>query len=173
LAALRLIIRRAVRRGLILANPMNEVEWRPASHVEHVDPFSGAELRAILSAAEQVEPDFAVLLRLWMQSGCRAGEVTGLQRQDLDLTAGTIKVRHTWSRQRLGPTKTRRERDVSILHPITDDTLEWRPGATDGAKSVLRGLRRLTVQSLEPEGFVFQRHGHPWASLDVNRAWKR
>src|SRR5262249_23590374 len=59
LAALRLILRRAVRRGLILANPMNEVEWRPASHVEHVDPFSGAELRAILSAAEQLEPDFA------------------------------------------------------------------------------------------------------------------
>jgi hypothetical protein len=31
---------------------------------------------------------------------------------------------------RLGPTKTRRPRLVSLLHPITDDIAEWRSGAT-------------------------------------------
>ena len=75
-----------------------------------------------------------------MQSGLRAGEVTGLPQQDLDREAGTVKVRRPWTRGRLGPTKTCRERDVSILHPIADDTLEWRPGAADGARSVLHGL---------------------------------
>jgi integrase len=173
LQALRLILRRAARRSLIPSSPMGEVEWRPTPRIEHVDPFTGRELRAILSAAERLDPDFAALLRLWTQSGCRAGETTGLQRQDLDIEAGTVKVRRTWSRQRLGPTKTRRERDVSIMHPIAEDTLEWRPGATAGARSVLQGLRQLKVRSLEPEAFVFQRNGLPWSSMEIHRAWKR
>jgi integrase len=146
LRILGLILKRAVRRGLIPATPMANVEWRSAPRGESVDPFTSAELRAILSAAERVVPDFATMLRLWAQSGCRAGEVSGLQWQDLDLAAGTIKVRRTWSRQRLGPTKTRRERDVSILHPIADDTPEWRPGATSAARGVIQGLRRLPAR---------------------------
>ena len=113
------------------------------------------------------------MLRLWAQSGCRAGEVAGLQQQDVDVDTGVVKIRRTWSRQRLGPTKTRTERSVFVSHPIADDTQEWRPGATEGARSVLQGLRRLSVRSLEPEAFVFQRNGQPWSSMEVHRAWKR
>jgi len=105
LRALRLVLRRAVRRGLLPANPMNEVEWRGQPHIENVDPFTPEELRAILHAAP---PAFATLVRLWAQAGMRAGEVCGLQWQDVDVEAGTALVRRTWSRQRLGPTKTRR-----------------------------------------------------------------
>ncbi len=109
-----------------------------------------------------------------MQSGIRAGEVTGLQWQDLDTAAGVVKVRRTWSNQRIGPTKNAHSmRDVSILHPIADDTDEWRPGTTDASRVVLHGLRRLTVQSLEPEAFVFQRDGRPLSSMAVHRSWKR
>jgi integrase len=173
LLALRLILKRAVRRRLISSNPMNDVEWHGTPRVEQVDPFSGRELRALLRAAEQLEPDFGTLLRLWMQSGCRAGEVTGLQLQDLDVETGLIKVRRTWSRQQLGPTKTRTERTVSILHPIADETPEWRPGTGDTARAVLRGLRGLRVRALEPEAFVFQRGGRPLSSMEVHRAWRR
>jgi len=112
--------------------------------MEQVDPFVGRELRAILAAADRLEPDFATLLRLWIQSGMRAGEIAGLQWQDIDLATGLVKVRRTWSRQRLGPTKTGIERDVSVLHPIADDTQEWRPGATEAARSAISGLRRLS-----------------------------
>jgi integrase len=174
LLALRLILKRAVRRKLIPANPAGDVEWRGATRTENVDPFTGMELRAILSAAERLAPDFAVLVRLWAQSGLRAGEVTGLQGHDVDVAGGIVKVRRTWSRYELGPTKTAAStRDVSILHPMADETLEWRPGATDGARSVLRGLRRLTVQSLEPTAPVFQRHGQPLSPDMVHRDWKR
>jgi integrase len=152
---------------------MSEVEWRPAPRIEQVDPFTRRELRAILSAAERLEPDFAALLRLWAQSGCRAGEVAGLQWQDVDLDAGTVRIRRTWTRQRLGPTKTRQEREVSILHPIADDTPDWRPGCAEGALAALHGLRRLTVRSLAPEASVFHRGGLPLSSMEVHRAWKR
>jgi integrase len=174
LLPLRLILKRAVRRGLIPANPASDVEWHGAQRVEDVDPFNGQELRAILSAAERLEPDFGVLLRLWAQSGLRAGEVAGLQWQDVGLADGVVKVRRTWSRQQLGPTKTASStRDVSILHPVADDTLEWRPGATEASRRVLQGLRHLTVRSLEPEAFLFQRNGRPLSSMEVHRAWKR
>ena len=66
----------------------------------------------------------------------------GLRPEDLDLERGTALVRRTWSRQRLGSTKTGRERVVSLLHPVADDTLDWRPGAGD-AGSVLIALRQL------------------------------
>jgi integrase len=174
LLPLRLILKRAVRRRLIPANPAGDVEWHGGQRVENVDPFNGKELRAILSTSASLEPDFGVLLRLWAQSGLRAGEVAGLQWQDVDLDSGTAKVRRTWSRNQLGPTKTADStRDASILHPVADDTPEWRPGATDASRSVLQGLRRLTVRSLEPEAFVFQRNGRPLSSMEVHRAWQR
>jgi integrase len=174
LFALKLILKRAARRGLIAANPMSDVEWRRARHGDSVDPFTGRELRAILSTAARVDPDFTTLIRVWVQAGCRAGEVTGLQWQDIDLDAGTVKIRRTLTRGRLGPTKTRQNRDVSILHPVAEDTSDWRPGAgADGGRAVMHGLKHLTVRSLEPEAFVFLHHGKPHTSVSVNRAWRR
>ena len=174
LLALRLILQRAVRTKRIPANPMHEVEWRGTPRIERVDPFSGAELRAILQSAREHDADFATLLQVWMQSGMRAGEVCGLQWQDLDLQLGTAMVRRTWSRQRLGPTKTGHERSVAITHPVVDETWEWRPGTTETARSVVGGLQRLTVRPMDdPEAFVFGRGRVPLSSMDLHRRWRR
>ena len=62
-----------------------------------------------------------MLLRLWAQTGMRAGEVCGLQRHDLDPERGTVVVHRTLANGRLGPTKTRQARTVSLLHPIVED----------------------------------------------------
>ncbi len=175
LLALGLILQRAVRMKLLVGNPMREVEWRglPRRDEQGVDPFTAAELRAILNAATSVDADLATMLRLWLQSGMRAGEVSGLQRQDLDLDKGTALVRRTWSRQRLGPTKTGLVRTVSIVHPVAEDTPEWRPGMMTQAGSVLNGLRRLKVQSLDPEAFVFGRGSTALSSMELHRKWRR
>ena len=172
LLALRLIFQRAVRTKLIPANPMNEVEWRGVPRIEHVDPFTVAELRAILQAARGLEPDVATLFQVWAQSGMRAGEVLGLQPQDVDLDGGTVLVRRTWTRRRLGPTKTGRERLVCFLHPVAEDISDWRPGAGQ-SRAVLMGLRQLKVQSLDPAAFLFTRRGVPWFSQSLNQVWRR
>src|SRR3989454_3259375 len=110
---------------------------------------------------------------VWAQSGMRAGEVCGLQWQDVDLEAGTALVQRTWSRHRLGPPKTGRARKVSFLHPVTDDTPDWRPGATSEARSAVTALRRLTIRSMDPEAFVFGRGRTPRSSMELHRAWRR
>ena len=104
----------------------------------------------------------------------RAGEVCGLQWQDVDVAAGTALVRRTWSRQRLGPTKTGHERSVSILHPVTDETPEWRPGTSEPSRAVVARLRHLTVRPLDnPEAFVFGRGLVPLSSMELHRRWRR
>jgi len=158
---------------VLAANPIKEVEWRGTPRIDQVDPFSGPEVRALLTAARRIDPDFAALLHVWAQSGMRAGEVCGLQWQDVDLETGTALVQRTWSRHRLGPPKTGLARKVSFLHPVTDDTPDWRPGSTTEARSAVTALRRLTIRSMDPEAFVFGRGGTPRSSMELHRAWRR
>src|SRR5438552_3481831 len=133
----------------------------------------GSRGRALLAAARRIDPDFAALLQVWAQSGMRAGEVCGLQWQDVDLEAGTAIVQRTWSRHRLGPPKTGPARKVSFLHPVPDDTPAWRPGSTAEARSAVTALRRLTIRSMDPEAFVFGRGRTPRSSMDLHRSWRR
>jgi len=133
----------------------------------------GFTVGGMAKGAGMLRPDLATMLRLWAQTGMRAGEVCGLQWQDVDLEAGTALVRRTWSRQRLGPTKTGIICAVSFLHPTTETTAEWRPGVTAESRALLTGLRRLTVRSLEPSAFVFGGGATPIHSMDLHRDWKR
>ena len=97
----------------------------------------------------------------------RAGEVARLQWRDIDLNASIAIVRRTWSRQRLGPTKTDQERRVSVLHPVAEHTSEWRPRAH------LDPFQHLSVRSFDPEVFIFGHGRTPRSSMEVLREWKR
>src|SRR5262249_1056184 len=146
--ALRLILQHAVLRGHLAANPMTLVRLkRRTDDAERIDPFLGDELRRIVVAGQRLDPDFAALICLWAQTGMREGEVCALQGEDLDLARGTALVRRTWSRGRLGLTKTGLTRSVTLTHPVLDDTADWRPGATPGSVQILAYLRE---QPLEP-----------------------
>jgi integrase len=84
-----------------------------------------------------------------------------------------VIVQRTWSRQRLGPTKTGRRREVSFLHPMTEDSPDWQPGVTAGSRGVLTALRRPTVPPLIPSGFLFGSGSEPLSSSVVNADWRR
>jgi len=167
LVALHLILKRARRRGLISSSPMADVEWQGSTPRVEPDPFTSAELRAIFSAADGIDFHFGTMLRLWAGSGARAGEVTGLQAQDLDLSKGTVLIRRSFSHNRIGPTKTARERQVSFLHPVHVDGAGWRADDVDGLRARLG-----KVQSLEPGAFLFG-ITRPWSSKSVLRRWQR
>jgi integrase len=176
LVVLRLILQRAVSQGYLAGNPASGLRLKgQAGAKDGPDPFSLPERQAIIDTALRLNPDFAALLRVWCQTGMRAGEVTGLQQQDLDMNAGTALVRRSLSKAlRLGPTKTGKARVVSLLHPTLEDTGEWRPGAVPSAWAAVEGIRGLRVRSLVPEAFVFTRSdGRPVENYWLNREWKR
>jgi integrase len=142
LVVLGLVLKRARRRGLVSGDPLDLVDRRPTPHTDRLDPFTGAELRAILTAAKPLNPEFAVRLQLWMQTGLRAGEVSRLQRQDIDLATGLVSVRRTYSRGRLGPPETAAStRTVSCLHP----TPTTRQRGSQGPQRTLSGSSRVSA----------------------------
>jgi integrase len=175
LPTLKLVLDFAVEERWITANPMagGPRLWRSAPRPESVDPFTGRELRAILAAAEIIDRDFAVMLRLWVQAGMRSGEVRGLQRGDLDLERGLSNVQRSRTKRRVGPTKTGRARLVSFLHPVCDDVAAWEPGATPESRSILVALKRLTVTPLDPGGPLFTVDGRPVNEGVLYSLWRR
>jgi integrase len=170
LGTLSLILSRAVRRKLLSAHPMDQADWRATQRPDTVDPFTGVELRAILSAAA---PDFATLVRCWVQGGFREGELLALRDSDLDLEQGTARVERTWSRQRLGPTKTGATRTVSVLHPVTEDTSAWQ--ATPASRVLLAQLKARAVVSMDPDAYVFGAGAgrRPLNPAVLRRRWRR
>jgi integrase len=176
LHTLGLILKRAVRRKLVPANVAREAEWRGVQAIDRVDPFSTAELGKIQAAAVQIAARDArrvylpAMIAVWMRTGLRAGEVSGLQWQDVDLAAGTVRIERTYSRRRLGPTKTGRTRIVSMCHPIGEIVADWRPRSDEAVIA----LRRLPVRGLEPSAFVFSDTGGATPlAVHANALWRR
>jgi integrase len=173
LTTLRMILQKAVKSREIDSHPMAQLDRMPRAESENVDPFTTADLRALLGAAHEISLTAGAMFRLWAQTGVRAGELSGLQVGDFDWEQGTVTVQRTYSRQRIGPPKRGGARTVSMLHPIADPVADWRPGVTSESRSIVAELRRLPVSPMEPQGFVFGRNGRPLGQRDLHRLWRR
>jgi len=98
----RLIVVRGFARHLATIDPASEVP--PADllpgHRPRVTPFiySAQEIAALLEAARRLRPALRAarhqtLIGLLAVTGCRPGELLALDRRDVDLTHGQIRVR--------------------------------------------------------------------------------
>ncbi len=154
LPTLRLVLDHACKVGLLPANPLRSGGrlWKFTPPSEAVDPFTSSELRSLLKAAREIDRDFATLLQVMAQAGLRPGEALGLRRCDVDLTTAMVSVKGSYSKHRLGPTKTRASvRTVSVLYPTTEDRPEWSPKkAGIATRHVLDGLRVLGLTAPDP-----------------------
>lgn len=142
---------RAYREG---GNPVN-------MGMDHDDEAEHDSLRAIIAASYAVDHDFGVLVQIMAQCGLRPGEGLGLRRCDLDLASGEVHVRGTFSRSRMGPTKTRSStRVVSLLdHVVVDEAL---------SQSVLSRIKAMKVSSMDPEERMW-----PLGATGYLTRWKR
>ncbi|MER7439828.1 tyrosine-type recombinase/integrase [Micromonospora avicenniae] len=89
-ASLRRALNVAVRWQLIHTNPAALVEPPSLPHAE-VRPYSLGEARRFLKAVEGLRLEARWLIGIAL--GLRQGEVLGLRWEDVDLTAGTLRVR--------------------------------------------------------------------------------
>ncbi|MEW1680539.1 tyrosine-type recombinase/integrase [Streptomyces sp. NPDC093594] len=115
-AVLRSALQQAIREELIVRNVARIVET-PTVESKEVRPLDAGEVRLLLKVARPHR-----LYPLWLlliSTGLRRGEVLGLTWSDIDLTAGTLRVRRNVQRIRreliFGTPKTMRSvRTVSL-----------------------------------------------------------
>jgi integrase len=72
---------RAVRYGWMVANPCLQAT-RPKVVTEEIEPPSPSGVRDLIAAAETVNADLAVCLRLAAATGARRGELVAIQCSD-------------------------------------------------------------------------------------------
>jgi integrase len=112
LLLLSAILRRAVTRGLIPANPVASIEKPKAPSTARPDPLAPATIERIRA---QLGPRDATIVSLLAYGGLRPGEATVAQWRDLQ--DRTLHVQAS---------KTGRARVVELLSPLAQDLAEWR-----------------------------------------------
>ena len=161
LGPLRGALDEAVADELIPANPLTGFRVKRRATVEEpedVDPFSPDEVRAILAACDL--PQIRNYVQFAVASGLRTSELIALCWADVDLKAGTLKVRRAWVMGKMKVPKTKSgKRTVELVKP---------------ALEALKAQRALTGLAGE---FVFHdpRTGARWGSDQSLRAgeWRR
>jgi integrase len=176
LAGLRLLLDYFVEQGYLPANPMRGTRlWRPTPRSAQPDPFTQAELAALVGAAESLDARLGLMVRAWAQSGMRSGELRGLQRADQDPSTGEVTIQRTRSRRVMGAPKTPRSyRQVALTHPVVEAVSAWEAGATRESRTVLERLAR--VVPLSPEAPLFgslDHPGRPMDELELHKWWAR
>jgi integrase len=132
-AVLRTALARAVAHGLILRNP---AALASAPRVEHreVQSLSPQHVRQLLEAIHGRRDE--ALYTLAIATGLRQGELLGLRWSDVDLTHGTLRVRHALQRVegslQLVETKTARSRRTVTLPAVAVEALRVHRTAQDG-----------------------------------------
>jgi len=165
LPTLSLVLDHCVEAKLLLQNPLrgSGALWRAEQPGEDIiDPFTPDELKKIIRGAYEVDPDFGVLVQIVAQCGLRPGEGLGLRRCDVDIAKAEVNVRGSFSRRRMGPTKTRSStRSVSLTdHVVVDEAL---------SRSIIPRIKAMKITTMDPEERLF-----PLTAVQYwPRRWKR
>jgi integrase len=159
-AAVSAVFEHAIDVGYVAKNPVKELRGHR--------PKQGQGRRRILSHDEEARLLAACGRRDWLRAmitvalyqALRLAEVAGLQREDIDLGLGKLRVHQQLGRGgKLVPTKstTKRRRDPRDVHPI-----DLMPPAQKALRDVGTSLH----------GFVFlTRNGGPKSTRDISRAF--
>ena len=81
----------AVKWGWLPLNPV-AAATAPSRRAADVRPPTPAEVRRIIDAAEEINPDFALYLLVAAATGARRSEVVALRWSDLHLDAGAVVI---------------------------------------------------------------------------------
>jgi integrase len=121
--------------------------------LEHNEPEapSPEQIKLLIEAAQESYPEFATLLFVAATTGCRRGELCGLQWSDIDLKGGFLVVRKSVSdlpgRVEVRTTKTGLVRRMA-RDPATIAVLE-------AQRNLAAGRSTAVGVALEPDAFVW------------------
>ena len=140
LVVLRAVLSTAEAAGLIARNPATRLGRYVRSDVparERVDPFTRAELTALLQLAETTLPEWAPFVLCLVRTGLRISEAIALQPDDLDFGQRTIWVRRNGYRKRVTTPKSNRTRKVDMSQQLARTLQGWL--SLRQAEAIVRG----------------------------------
>ena len=156
---IRALMHRACRlarkwSGGALPNPIADTElptWALDERDEVRAP-SLDEVRTLIATADTFDPSFAAVLRLVAATGMRRGEVCALRWNDVDLSAGTVRISQSVVAAKGGAIlkspKTRASIRTVAVDPDTASILRR-------LQLAQRSLAMACGLTLEPESFLF------------------
>ena len=153
------IFNAAIKDEILTLSPC-KVEGGSREPVSKRPTVTVAELQAALRATP--EPSrLALMLAAWCQ--LRRSEILGLQRRDIDMAEGSVKVERAW------------------LLTAEGKTSEGPPKTEAGARTVYmpRAVRSAMATHLtnytrpEPDAWLFERNGRPMHPRTFERVWSR
>jgi len=156
---IRALMHRACRlarkwSGGALPNPIADTElptWALHERDEVRAP-SLDEVRTLIATADTFDPSFAAVLRLVAATGMRRGEVCALRWNDVDLSAGTVRISQSVVAAKGGAIlkspKTRASIRTVAVDPDTASILRR-------LQLAQRSLAMACGLTLEPESFLF------------------
>ena len=160
LRILRAVFEIAVKDGLIPVNPAVDVRPPKGRRASVARALSDVEVEALIVASDQVDPVSAPIVWLMARCGLRIGEALGLQRSDLDLEVGTLRVERSMSRHEgVRPLKSRLQGESRTI-PLPADVV---------------ARLRLHPVPLLPDGWLFPTSsGGPMSDSNWRkRVWRR
>ncbi|MGQ0433386.1 MAG: tyrosine-type recombinase/integrase [Microthrixaceae bacterium] len=155
---IRQSLEQARRWGLIARSPA--VDATPPRQVrKEVTPPTVEQVRALVDAAREEDPEFATYLWVLAATGCRRGEACALRWTDVDLDRGQLRIRRSIAHVDGGvyekSTKTHQSRRLA-LDPATVDEL----------RTQRRRMRERSLAlgvALAPDAHIFSDlEGRPW-----------
>jgi integrase len=122
---LRKALNQAVKWNMLNFNPSDGVD-RPRVPKYQIEPLTVEEARKFLDTAKEMEDPFYPLFVLAISTGMRAGELLGLEWEDVDLKNSRLSVRHTLinKTKTLAEPKTAKARRVIELTGLAVDVLK-------------------------------------------------
>lgn len=129
-AVFRAAMRKAVKLGLINANPADSIDPLPRSRRE-IDFFSIDEVREILEILARKSEIWEVYFLISVDLGARRGEMVALTWKDVDFTENTVEIRRTAYKLAGAPAATKppksgKSRRVAVSALSMRRLAEWR-----------------------------------------------
>lgn len=143
-ATLRAMLSFAVERGIIPANPAAGVRlFRQEKLERFLSEVEVAKLAETLTTMEEgleLHPSFAACIRLLMLTGCRRGEIEGLQWEWIDFDRGMIRFPDSKTGAKVTPLP---EPAIEILKAVPrEDGTPFVFPATRGGQGHIAGLSK-------------------------------
>jgi integrase len=149
-------------------------------------PFTDGELERLFAAMQDDQTVYRMIVRAAVATGARIGELVALDWQDVNLTAGTIRIRHTYNPvDGLTAPKDRESRTVYLIPEAEQVFGEWLgelgdapeaglvfPAPRSGAYIDVHYLRRIVQDAMAAAGIpqIDSQTGRPRKPLHGLRA---